>query len=352
MTARRVISVFAATLLMSGGLAATAVADDPGGTTAVTTVASGLDSPRGLEFGPDGGLYVATVGDGVDDGAVVRLDLRRGTTTTVVDGLPTFIDAVGDRVGAHDVTFQGRGNMYVPIGLGHDPAVRPADTSLATLLRVTPGGAHRVLADLGDHEAEENPDGGLPDSNPHSAAAVPGGVVVADAGANSLVHVANGRGDVSTLAVFPDREVISDTGPVTVQSVPNSVTVGPDGAYYVGELTGFPFVPGESRVYRVTPDGSVEVFAEGFTSIIDLTFDADGNLYVLEIVKAGLLTAFTTGDFTGALVKVTPEGERTELAEGQLFAPGGVAAGDDGALYVTTSTFFGDELGTVVRIVE
>lgn len=259
-------------------------------------MAGGLDSPRGLEFGPDGGLYVATVGNGVDDGAVVRLDLRKGTTRTVVDGLPTFIDAVGDLVGAHDVTFQGRGSMYVPIGLGHDPAVRPPDTPIATLMRITPDGGSRVVADLGDHEAAENPDGGLPDSNPHSAAAVPGGVVVADAGANSLLHVAAGRGDVTTLAVFPDREVGTSTGPVPVQSVPNSVTVGPDGAYYVGELTGFPFVPGESRVYRVTPDGSLEVFADGFTSIIDLTFDADGNLYVLEIVKEGLLTAFTTGD--------------------------------------------------------
>src|SRR5699024_2872585 len=99
MTARRVISVSAATLLMSAGLTATALADDPGGASTVTTVASGLDSPRGLEFGPDGGLYVATVGDGPDDGAVLRIDLRKGTTTTVVDGLPTFVDAVGDLVG-------------------------------------------------------------------------------------------------------------------------------------------------------------------------------------------------------------------------------------------------------------
>ena len=73
MTARHLISVAAATLLMSGGLAATAAPDGPGGAATVTTVASGLDSPRGLEFGPDGGLYVATVGNGPDDGADAAL---------------------------------------------------------------------------------------------------------------------------------------------------------------------------------------------------------------------------------------------------------------------------------------
>src|SRR5690242_9224177 len=30
----------------------------------VTTIASGLDNPRGLAFGPDGGLYVAEAGKG------------------------------------------------------------------------------------------------------------------------------------------------------------------------------------------------------------------------------------------------------------------------------------------------
>jgi len=29
--------------------------------------------------------------------------------------------------------------------------------------------------------------------------------------------------------------------------VPTSVAVGPDGAYYVGELTGFPVVPGAAN---------------------------------------------------------------------------------------------------------
>ncbi|TDE92853.1 ScyD/ScyE family protein [Occultella glacieicola] len=314
-----------------------------------TVVATGLDNPRGLAFGPDGGLYVATVGSGSNDGAIVRLDPGTGAASDVVSGLPTYLAPAGDVVGVHDVTFQGRGNMFVPVGLGDDPAARPAGSDLGVLLRIAPNGRTRTVADLAAYEAAVNPDGGLPDSNPHSAAAVPGGVVIADAGANALLFQAN-SGELRTLTTFGDREVPFAGGTVMAQSVPDAVTVGPDGAYYVGELLGFPFAPGESRVYRVTADGSAEVHAEGFTSIIDLAFDSDGTMYVLEIAEQGLGHAFATGDFEGALIKVTPDGVRSEVADGALVAPGGITVGPDGALYVTTDTLSGGGLGTVVRI--
>ena len=99
MTARRVISVAAATLLMSGSLAATAVADDPGGGTTVTTVASGLDSPRGLEFGPDGALYVLEwgrdfnyAGSGINpDSGLYRIEQRTGGLPALAEALRPFL---------------------------------------------------------------------------------------------------------------------------------------------------------------------------------------------------------------------------------------------------------------------
>jgi hypothetical protein len=42
------------------------------------------------------------------------------------------------------------------------------------------------------------------------------------------------------------------------KTVPNSVAQGPDGAYYVGELTGVPFEAGAARVYRVVPGRASE----------------------------------------------------------------------------------------------
>ena len=76
------------------------------------------------------------------------------------------------------------------------------------------------------------------------------------------------------------------------QAVATSIAVGPDGAYYVGELKGFPAPTGESRVWRIEPgtrhaqcgsSPACSVVLDGFTSIIDLTFGPDGTLYVVEL---------------------------------------------------------------------
>ena len=71
----------------------------------------------------------------------------------------------------------------------------------------------------------------------------------------------------------------------------------------------------------------------GFTNIIDIAFGPDGALYVLEISKNGLLS----GNPVGALIRVAPNGTRTELVPGQLNTPGGIVFGDDGAIYVTNN---------------
>jgi len=126
--------------------------------------------------------------------------------------------------------------------------------------------------------------------------------------------------------------------------------VGPDGDYYVGQLAGFPFPVGGANVYRVPAGGGdPEVFAAGFTGIIDIAFGPDGELYVLEIAKHGLLAGLRGGDWTGALIRVATDGTRTEVASEGLFAPGGIALGADGALYVTNHSISSGD-GEVLKI--
>ena len=74
---------------------------------------------------------------------------------------------------------------------------------------------------------------------------------------------------------------------IPVQSVPTSVVVGPDGAYYVGQLTGGPFPIGGASVFRVVPGEDPTIYATGFTNIIDLGFGPDGTPSVQRTTRAG-----------------------------------------------------------------
>ncbi|NPU96898.1 MAG: ScyD/ScyE family protein, partial [Candidatus Omnitrophica bacterium] len=181
--------------------------------------------------------------------------------------------------------------------------------------------------------------------------AVADGFVVADAGGNSLLHVDNNK-TITTLATFAPRMVsappqlnLPEGAQIPMESVPDCVVQGTDGAFYVGELTGFPFEKGSARIWRVVPGEQPEVFAEGFTNIIGLAVAEDGGWYVLEIAKNSLLSNVPGG----ALIHLTKDGMRHTVAEEGLIMPTAVVVGPDKALYVSN---FGamPGLGQVVRI--
>jgi hypothetical protein len=307
------------------------------------TVMTGLDNPRGLDWGPGGALYVTEAGKGGTQpcfpgpdggpqfagftGAVSRL--LNGVQTRVATGLPSVAAPDGSFArGPHNIAINGFDRGRVTIGLGTDPADRAKCGSVGPKLgwtaRIFPT-RWRLQTDLAAYEAANDPDGGGPNSDPYGL--LPGGLTIAtDAGGNSLLKVEHGS--ISTLATFPSRA----QGRYT-DSVPTTVAVGPDGAYYVGELTGAPFTPGQANVYRVVPGHAPTVYLSGFSFIIDITFGSDGSLYVLE---------FATGPDLqppGDLWRVTPGGSRTLVATG-LFAPGSVTIGPDNRFYVSNCSIF------------
>ena len=326
-------------------------------------IASGLDSPRGLGFAPNGTLYVAEAGVGGSGpcvphplgqicygatGAVTQV--QRGHQTRVLTGLPSFVLQGTEEVfGPSDVGLRGSGQLYVTLGLGDDPGLRtqfpPNGQLAATLIRANPAnGKFKVVANIGDYELSANPDGGLPDTNPQGLLLTKHGQAVADAGGNSLLGISHGK--ISTLAVFPNRLVPNPFGgpDIPMQAVPTTVTRGPDGALYVGQLTGFPFPVGGANVYRIGPGGQPQVFASGFTNIIDIAFGPDHALYVLEIAQNGLLS----GDPTGALIRVGQNGSRTIIASTGLTMPTGLAI-RDGKAYISNCGVCAD-VGQVIAI--
>jgi hypothetical protein len=233
----------------------------------ISVVLSGLDNPRSLAFGPEGALYVAEAGRGGSGPCFVafKLDwcygpsgrvrrLWKGKQQIVLDGLPSWARPAtakkpGNRAqGADGISFQGRGNMYVSIGWERRADQREAlagegGLMFDRLIRVTPDGQSETVADIADYEnAHPTPD---LESDPFKVRAEPGRELVIDSGANRLLSV-RANGEVSTIATFPSRV---DGRPT--DSVPTSIVLGPDGAYYVSELTGIPFTNGIARIYRL-----------------------------------------------------------------------------------------------------
>lgn len=321
-----------------------------------SVVASGLDNPRGLAFGPDGGLYIAEAGlnagsgpstlvRGVastytETGALTRV--LGGVQSRVLTGLPSIWGS--DVSGPNGVAFGADGTRYLAIGAGIDPTVRATDLAPngVRLGRLEASGPSALSVDVSAFEATRNPAGGPLDSNPWRVAPVAGGVLVTDAGANALLKVDAGTGAVSLVTTFPPLSV---GGPGPTDPVPTGLAVGPDGAYYVGLLTGFPFAPGAAQVLRVTPDGASTPYAVDFTNITDIAFGADGSLYVLEYDHNGILVP---GE-TGALIRVGTDGSRTTVFSDGLVAPTGLAIGADGAFYVSNHGNAAG-LGEVLRI--
>lgn len=339
-------------------------------------VMSGLDNPRGLAFGPKGALYVAEAGRGgypldcsiaplplfcfTGSGGTIRSygptgaisRLLKGVQERVVTGLPSQARAADGTlgIGPHDVAFLEGSDIespYVTIGLQQPPALRdmfPYLSDMASLARIERSGGAAFVADVGAYEAANNPDGGPLDTNPYGLLAVSDGHVLTDAGANSLLQV-DPNGDVSTLAVFQSRPSGRST-----DSVPTSVAIGPDGAYYVGELA--PGV-GTANVYRVVPGEPPRLFLasegclRGFTTIIDLAFDDEGNLYVLQIGPGNLIRITPDENQPGDICDQYRAGLRATIVDG-LTAPTSVAFGH-GAIYVSNNGA-SPGIGEVLRV--
>jgi hypothetical protein len=121
-----------------------------------------------------------------------------------------------------------------------------------------------------------------------------------------------------------------------MQAVPTSLAKGKDGAYYMTQLTGFPFPMGGASIWRVDPrTGAKQKFATGFTNLMDLAVARDGTIYALEIDHDSLLG----GGNEGALFAIDRRGNKRQISlpAGTIPFPGGLALGNDG-IYVSINS--------------
>jgi hypothetical protein len=282
-------------------------------------IADGADTPRpraGAGIASLPATLLAPVFDlGIGpDGSVLAAETLVGVTS-INNGNTRVLSPLG---GVTGVVFIGSGRTMAVTG---EAAFDPAHAPNAKRLFEIRAGQPREVANLEAFEFAVNPDqiwnSAPPESNPFNIAHLTGKrVLVADAAGNSILHV-DGDGVVDWVAILTPhlvptrhfRELIGcfdgNSGApecglplqFLAQPVATSIAIGPDGAYYAGELTGFPSPPGFSRIWRIAPgsrhvvcpSASCTQVATGLTSIMDMFFGPSGTLYVVEFDRAGWL---------------------------------------------------------------
>lgn len=345
----------------------------PGGSeTTVQVVASNLNTPRGLIYdAANQRLLVAESGNDVGNtgscgigedggslcfgntGAVFSYSTEgQHRAGEIITGLPSeSLQPDGSAVLGLEALSLYHGHLDGVWSLLGTPDTRTAEGPGAAVLgqvghiswsgRVTPYG------DIASFETATY--GSDQESDPYGLVTGRYGTVVANAGGHAVngdiggndVELVGANGSVTQLAAFPQRLIDGNE----IESVPTTVTRGPDGAFYVGELEGYPYPVGQAQVWRVVPGHAPTVVATGLTNIIDLIFDRHGNLIVLEIAKNSLLDP----DQTGALIKISPDGTQTLLASTGMTNPGGVVQVGN-AFYVTNNTASTNGTGQLLKI--
>ncbi len=323
-------AVFLALVVLSVILVASQVAAQGGPPLPGQVVIADLGAPRALAFDASGNLLIADAGTGGEvqatlpgpegeatvgmgmSGRIISV-AADGTVTDVVAGLPSY-NMGTETLGVYRAIPRGDSLWIIFSGSGAgafgafwtDSIVELDATTLTT----------RRVINLQAFETANDPDGNGYDTNVSDIAWGPDGTMyITDAGGNDLLSWTETDG-LQLIAAWPENPV------------PTAVEVADNGDLYVGFL-GAGLAPGAARIEHWSGGQLVHTYS-GLNAVSDILLH-NGTLYAVELVIFG-----EEGPGPGRVVKVDDSGA-TPVAEG-LPAPFGLAAGPDGALYVSFGT--------------
>ena len=348
-----------------------------------TTVAGGLDSPRGLAFLPNGTFLVAESGHGGDvcrsetdagqtinhcigtSSQISSIDLSTGTHHAVVSGLFSSsalgvegADGLDARGGQLLTAMAEYPQQYADWSCSGQPADCPqvlatAQAQAGVLLKVTPAGV-RGAGSVGAFDyvftqTNHNQLSTEVDANPYGILATAKGTFVADAGSNTLDFVRPNK-QVELLGGVP-----APAAGFPSDGVPTCVTQTHDKTY-VADLAGRLWTwdgslktPEHSHGQgkkNTPPPTSVPLLTQATVPagvlhhVTGCTSDRAGNLYLVDMwgtpgppIPAGPASTANTG----SVVMLAPNGTATTVAAGLNF-PNGIVRAKDGSLYVSVNS--------------
>src|ERR1700688_1989237 len=322
-------------------------------------LASGLEGPRGLRFGPDGYLYVAEAGTGGTNstagqctqvpsppgpwtgGPNARISKisSNGTRTTVASGFPSTFSIAGGTIGVADVVFLDS-ELYAVVSGGGCSHGNPESPSGIAKVDLKNGSWH-LIADIGawlkTHPAKYvAADDFEPDGTLYSAIAVDG----------KLLTVEPNHGQVISVTKSGVIGQVIDISASEGHIVPTSIAAR-DRSLFVGNLNLFPIDPQWARILTISradsddfdnsppglqPERGHRIVSSkaGFTTVVAVDFCPDGLLYVLELSDGA---GFPTPGL-GKVVRVLHSGAIEDVVT-NLSVPTGMTFGPDHRLYVS-----------------
>jgi hypothetical protein len=317
-----------------------------------TVVATGLENPRGIAFGPDRRLYVAEGGLGGSSSTVGQctqvpaptgpytggftarvsaVDVRTGVRTTIVDNLPSSQTSAAqgsDVSGVAGVTFLN-GTLYALItGAGCSHGLAGTFNSID---RITRPGVATPIVNLSNFlmthpVVHPNP----PDFEPDGA------WYTLVAAGDALYAVEANHGEVD--AVRPDGAIsrLVDVSATQGHIVPTSLAPV-FGQFVLGNLNTFvPGSQGNAKVFLLTRWGQLFQIASGLTAVTGVAVH-EGRIYALESFTGFFAPAPTVAN-TGTVVRLGLNGSWETIVTGLSF-PTAMTFGDHDTLYISNKGY-------------
>jgi len=277
----------------------------------VTTFATGLTAPLGIESDKKGQLWITEAGTGSTNDGQLTLITPQGKVYPVVTGFPSSVSPEGGVFGLNHLILQGN-TLWMLHGVEGKlykfdiSSFRPGDDPLQA--------NELEQEDIGTFVQEYAFENETGESDIFNLTVGPeGDLFIVDAGANAIIRRQATTGKLSIFATIPP---VANPGgdPAQVEAVPTGIVF--DGhKFLVCSFTGYPFPAQQAPIYQVDLTGKVSVYQTGFSSLADIDLGIDKEPLVVEY---GTWTGETFAENSGSIVHATAQ-KNTYLVTGLNF---------------------------------